>query len=163
MIRKASLLELDQIDELAVLAIHHMIDNNIPQWTLAYPRREHFEKDILLESLYVMEEKKEIIGVCCIRPQADPAYDTIHSWKKEHSLVIHRMLVHPEHQKQGIAKSFIEKAIELGKESGYESIKIDTHLKNYKMRNFLVKYGFEELEYLAVIDRLAYELVWEDL
>jgi len=82
---------------------------------------------------------------------------------KQNSLVIHRILVHPDHQKQGIAKKFIEISKALGKAQGFESIKIDTHRENYKMRSFLTKNGFIELDYLVVIDRIAYELVLEDL
>ena len=72
------------------------------------------------------------------------------------------MLGHPEYRKLGIAKVFIDNAIMLCKKGNYESIKIDTHLENYKMRNFLKKNGFVELDYLETIDRLAYEYVLED-
>ncbi len=72
------------------------------------------------------------------------------------------MLVHPNYRKLGIAKVFIDNAVMLCKQGKYESIKTDTHLENYKMRNFLKKNGFIELDYLETIDRLAYELVVED-
>ena len=163
MLQLAKLDDIEAIDELALCVIQHMIDSEIPQWTLAYPRKEHFIPDIMEQSCYIYKVDGKILGSCTILPENDPPYRTIHSWIKDHSLVMHRVLVHPEHQKQGIAKMFIDQAIQLAKASGYESIKIDTHLENYKMRRFLQKNGFIELEYLTVIDRMAYELVLEDL
>ncbi|MBN2604751.1 MAG: GNAT family N-acetyltransferase [Bacilli bacterium] len=163
MLRKATLRDVDKLDDLAVCVIQHMIEAKIPQWTLAYPRSEHFKKDILVDGLYVFEESNEILASCTILPENDPAYTTIHSWIKQKSLVIHRILVHPDHQNQGIAIKFIEMAKALAKAQGMESIKIDTHRENYKMRRFLAKNGFIELDYLVVIDRIAYELVLEEL
>ena len=72
------------------------------------------------------------------------------------------MLVHPIARKKGIASKLLNKVIEIGKLGNYESIKIDTHIENYKMRKFLKKNGFIELEYLEIIDRLAYEKVLEE-
>ena len=72
------------------------------------------------------------------------------------------MLVHPNARNKGIAKKLLDKAVEVGKIGNYESIKIDTHIKNYKMRSFLIKNGFIQLEYLGIIDRLAFEKVLEE-
>ena len=81
---------------------------------------------------------------------------------KEKSIVIHRVLVHPLYRKKGIAQILLNFAKEFGKMNKYESIKIDTHLENYKMSRFLEKNGFIKLEYLECIDRMAYELILED-
>lgn len=154
--------DLKELDELAVTVINDMNKSLIPQWVLTYPRYENFHGDVLTSSLYLYKKNGKIVGSCTVLPENDPPYKTINSWKKNKSLVIHRMLVHPEYRNLGIAKEFIDNAIKLCKNGKYESIKIDTHLKNYKMRNFLKKNGFIELDYLETIDRLAYEYVLED-
>lgn len=162
MLTNGALEDLEELDELAVLVINDMKKSEIPQWESDYPRLNNFKGDVETKSIYIYKVDGVIVGSCTVLPENDPPYKTINSWIKDKSLVIHRMLVHPEYRKLGIAKVFIDKAIELCKEGNYESIKIDTHLENFKMRNFLKKCGFIELDYLSTIDRIAYEYVLEE-
>jgi GNAT superfamily N-acetyltransferase len=162
MLTKGTKEDLLDIDKLAVLVINDMKKSLRPQWEIDYPRFNDFEKDVLSNSIYVYKIDGLIVGTCTVKPEDDPPYKTIDSWIKNNSIVIHRMLVHPLYRNRGIAIAFIDNAIKLCKNGKYESIKIDTHLENYKMRNFLKKNGFIELDYLETIDRLAYELVVED-
>lgn len=159
MISLAKLSDLDEIDALAVEAILFMAESKIPQWTLKYPRKEHYYQDIINSSLYIYKEDNKILGVMTILPENDPPYKTITGWKKDNSLVIHRVLVDPKYSKKGVAQQLLNHAFMLGMENCFESIKIDTHLENYKMRRFLEKNGFQEIGYLACIDRQAYEKV----
>ncbi len=162
MLTNGTLDDLEKLDELAVLVINEMIKSSIPQWELDYPRFADFKKDILSKSIFLFKDNGKIIGTCTVLPENDPAYQEIDSWIKNKSLVIHRMLVHPDYRKHGIANVFIENAVKLCKSHNYQSIKTDTHLENFKMRNFLRKNGFIELGYLKSINRLAYELVVEE-
>ncbi len=162
MLTRATLDDLKEIDELALLVIHDMMLFGIPQWDESYPRQEHYKLDIENNALFLYKDKDAILGAITLLAENDLPYKTINSWVKEKSIVIHRMLVHPKVRNKGIAKSLLEYAIHFSKLGAYESIKIDTHLENYKMRNFLKKNGFIELEYLKTIDRLAYELVLEE-
>lgn len=151
--------DLNELDELAVVTISHMSDSKIPQWDINYPRLEHFSKDIEQHALIIYKEDDVILGCMAVLPENDPPYKTIGSWIKDKSIVIHRVLVHPDAAKKGIASKMLQYAISLGIEQGYESIKIDTHLQNYKMRGFLEKNGFVKGDYIEVMDRIAYELV----
>ena len=155
-------MSLFEVDELAEKVIAHMKQSKIPQWELSYPRYEHFEKDVLNNALILYKEDGKIVGCMAILPENDPPYRTISSWKKEYSIAIHRVLVNPEIQNKGVAKQMFNFAKQYGKHNGYESIKIDTHLENYKMRNFLQKNGFIEGDYIEVMDRIAYECILED-
>lgn len=161
MIAKAELKDLNEIDELAIVVIEDMASSEIPQWNLNYPRKEHFETDVLNDALIIYKDNNRILGCMAFLPENDPPYKTINSWIKEHSLVIHRVLVHPETRGLGIAKKMLDYVVNYGRVEQYDSIKIDTHLDNYKMRKFLLKNGFIELEYIEVMDRLAFELVLE--
>ena len=162
MLTRARYNDLNELDKLVVLVINDMESSNIPQWSIGYPSSAHFKKDIDNRAIYIYKEENIILGSITILPENDPPYKTINSWIKEKSIVIHRMLVHPIARNKGIAYKLLEKAIEIGKKDKYESIKIDTHLENYKMRNFLKKNGFIELEYLKTIDRVAYEKILEE-
>lgn len=163
MIEFAKLADLDELDELAVTVITDMKKSRIPQWEFTYPRKAHFEQDVINNALIVFREQGEILGCMAILPENDPPYHTITSWLKTKSIVIHRVLVHPHKRGLGIAKQMMKFAVEYGIKHKYESIKIDTHLDNYKMRSFLKKTGFLEGDYIAVMDRIAYEKILEDL
>ena len=144
MISLANLKDLEEIDDLAVKVIDNMAKLNISQWTLDYPRKTHYFKDVIDNALYIYKDNGKILGVITLLPEDDQPYTTITGWLKEKSLVIHRVLVSPDKEKKGIAQSLFDFAYELGKKNRFESIKIDTHIENYKMRNFLNKNNFIE-------------------
>ncbi len=162
MIINATIDDLLELDELAEKVILHMKENKIPQWDLSYPRYEHFEKDILNKALIVFKFEDKIVGCMAFMPENDPPYKTISSWKKEYSIVLHRVLIDPDAQNKGIATKLLNYIKVYARINGYESIKIDTHMENFKMRNFLKKHGFVEGDYIEVMDRIAYEFVLED-
>ncbi len=162
MITLATLKDLDRIDEIAVLTINNMKQSNIPQWTLEYPRKKHYLKDIENNSLYVYKDNDIIIGAMTLLKENDPPYKTIDNWLTDKSFVIHRMIVDPSYRNQKVAQKLLNFACEQVLKSEYLSIKIDTHLENYKMRKFLTKNKFVEIGFLEVIDRLAYELVLKE-
>jgi len=164
MIRLAQLKDLDEIDNIALRVIADMAASNIPQWDESYPRRAHYFQDVLKDSLFVYEVNNKICGVMTLMKENDPPYLTIDGWLCDHSnsLVMHRVLVDPNSRKQGIAQTLLDYAIALGLNEGYQSIKIDTHHDNYKMRAFLEKHKFQYIGYLECINREAYERLLED-
>jgi GNAT superfamily N-acetyltransferase len=162
MITKASIRDLESIDRLTMMIIHDMKNSLIPQWNFPYPRYKVFMKDWMLGGLYVEKNGHHIDGSITLLKENDPPYKELDTWQGSNSLVIHRFMVDPLKRKQGIASKLLNYAYKLAIQEGYDSIKIDTHAKNYKMRSFLNKHGFLEKGYLASIDRIAYEKVLEE-
>lgn len=164
MIRKASMTDLKRIDDIAVKTIEDMAISQIPQWDMSYPRARHYESDIKAGDLYLYLEDKEILGAMTLKREQDPPYETITGWRTPHgeSYVIHRVIVDPSVRRRGVFHQLLNYAITVTTNAGFHSIKIDTHNKNYKMRQFLESHGFEYIGYLDCIDREAYELVWEE-
>jgi GNAT superfamily N-acetyltransferase len=162
MIKKGTIRDLEMIDRLTIMIIKDMKKSNIPQWNYPYPRYKVFMRDLLKNGLFVMKDAHFIQGSITVLPENDKAYLTIDSWQGKNALVIHRFMVDPRYRNQGVASKLLEYAIKLAKDGGYDSIKIDTHQQNYKMRRFLEKHGFQELDYLPTIDRLAYEKILEE-
>ena len=95
MIRKANIEDLNRIDEIALLTIMDMMQSNIPQWTLDYPRKQHFLKDIEDNCLYVYELNSLVVGAFALKEENDPPYQTITGWLRYKSMVIHRVVVAP--------------------------------------------------------------------
>jgi len=162
MITKATIRDLESIDRLTMMIVRDMKASNIPQWNFPYPRYKVFMRDFLVGGLIVDKEGHMLRASMTVLDEDDPAYQTIDSWRGKHALVIHRFMVDPRYRHQGIASKLLDYAFTLAKDHGYDSIKIDTHMKNYKMRAFLVKHGFKELDYLPTIDRLAFEKILEE-
>ena len=116
-----------------------------------------FREDLNKDGIYVYVVNESIIASISILPENDIPYKEI-EWYTDKSLVIHRLLVDPNHQKHGIGQEMFKKAIELTKE-GYLSLKVDTHPDNIKMQNLILKMNFKYIGYLSSINRLAYELI----
>lgn len=158
MIRKAVIGELELLDSIAVKVIKNMMDSQIPQWDMSYPRKEHYLEDIQEGCLYVCDEGA-VLGAITLKKQDDPPYDELDNWTDSESLVIHRVIVDPDSARSGVAHKLFVFAEELAIEMGYNSIKVDTHIENYKMNGFLKKLKYVEKGYLTSIDRIAFEKI----
>lgn len=150
--------DLNVIDSIAVDVIQNMKESNIPQWDFTYPRKIHYEQDVIDDCLFVFDDG-DIQGAITLKAQDDPPYNDLTNWTDEESLVIHRVIVNPNVGRKGIAKQFFAYAEVLAVEMGYTSIKVDTHKENYKMNGFLRKIGYIEKGYLPSIDRIAFEKI----
>jgi len=162
MITKASIRDLESIDRLTLKIVRDMKTSKIPQWNFPYPRYKVFMKDWMLGGLYVEKTGHQIDGSITILKENDPAYLVLDTWQGKNALVIHRLMVDPAKRKQGIARKLLKFACRLAIQEGYDSIKIDTHEENYKMKAFLEKHDFVRRGYLPSINRIAYEKVLEE-
>ncbi len=160
MIRKANYNDLDTLDMLSLNVINAMHNDGIFQWQLSYPRKRHFQIDIDKDSLFVYEMENRVVGVMALYEENDPPYRTV-KWLRNHSMVIHRILVDPTCQTRGVGQALLYHALKTCRDLGYESLKIDTHPSNYKMRHFLKKHQFHELEYIAPMHRIGFERLIE--
>ncbi len=169
MIRKTN-----QQDIPAVMNIIHDAQTSmkllgISQWQNGYPNETSFVKDIAEGISYVYEEDGEIVATAAIFCAPEPDYAVIYDgeWKTTGEYgVIHRVAVKKEAKRAGYAAKMIEYAVELTKEVGYGSLRMDTHEGNVPMRTFLKKQGFEECGIIYLSNegsgdnkRVAYEKV----
>ncbi len=158
MIRKAKYSDLDDLDQLSLKTIDAMNTLGIKQWDHSYPRKTHFKKDIDSEHLYVYVENNILKGVMALMDEFEEAYKII-SWDKQNSMVVHRMMVAPVYQKQGIARKLLTFAIEQSKTLNKASLKIDTLPDNFKMQRLLKSMAFKSQGYLSNINRDAFEFI----
>ncbi|MDC7243181.1 MAG: GNAT family N-acetyltransferase [Sphaerochaetaceae bacterium] len=158
MIEKATKTDIQEIVKLAKITREHMIESGINQWTGDYPNKLHFLSDLENKGLFVYKQDNLIVATVSLLPENDQAYKEI-SWKKNNSLVIHRVIVNPAYQNLGIGKELFSLAYRIGKLNGYESIKVDTHPENNKMQGLIISQGYNYRGYLTSINRLAYERV----
>lgn len=158
MIRLAKESDLDQIVLLAERTRKDMLRQGLKQWPGNYPNLDYFKNDLSQEGLYIYKEGETILATITLLPRNDPPYQEL-SWRGTHSLVIHRLVVRPDVQRQGIGRKMFSFAKQLATENGYDSILVDTHPDNIKMQRLIQTSGFEYVGYLSSINRLAYEFI----
>ena len=158
MIKLAKYSDLDIIVIIAKSTRNDMLKRELKQWIGDYPSFTDFSGDYKKNGLYICIKNNKIIGSISLLTDSDSEYKKI-AWKRNHSLVIHRLLVSPDFQRKGIEKPLLIFSIDFARKNGYESIKIDTHPENYRMQGLIKKLNFIEIGYLSKINRLGYELV----
>ena len=157
MIRKANRKDIPRILKVYKYAHHYMRENNNPhQWPSYYPGLIDIEDDISKESLYVLEDNGQLIGVFALCLGEDENYQTIYDGKWRYPYpygTIHRIAslpndVHFADQAFNYCKSIIG------------NLRVDTHEDNKKMRYVVEKNGFSYSGNVFVRKdqpRLAYE------
>ncbi|MBU0997823.1 MAG: GNAT family N-acetyltransferase [Firmicutes bacterium] len=158
MILKAQIEDLEEIASLARIITKNIHDLGIDQWSDSYPLYEHFEKDMNASGLYVFKSSGKLISSISILPENDPFYTEL-TWLKEKSLVVHRLMVHPDYMKQHIGSLMMDFARLKAINEGYESIKVDTHPDNIRMQKLILSCGYTRIGYMTRMNRIGYELV----
>ncbi len=146
MIRPAKLGELTDIIAIAKACAAHMIKNNIFQWNESYPSIRIFENDIKRGELFVLEIDGNIIGTIVISSHMDEEYIAVKWATSSHkNLYIHRLAVHPGHQKKGYAQELMGFAEDFGRKNNARSIRLDTFSLNKRNQHFYELRGYQKL------------------
>lgn len=160
MIAKAQINNLEEIAALARIVTNNIHEQGIDQWSDVYPLYEHFKKDLDENALFIFISQGHVAASISILPENDPFYHEI-TWKKSKSLVVHRLMVHPDFMRMKIGSIMMSFAIQKAKNEGYESMKVDTHPDNIRMQNLLKSLGFVEIGYIKGMNRIGFECVFE--
>lgn len=145
-IRLASLKDIENIMCLIKNCIKDLESQSIYQWNDHYPTAEIFEEDIKSNSLYILEDEAHYLGVVTINEVQSPEYKEL-VWSDEGGrvLVIHRLAVNPEFQKQGIGRQLMDFAENYATERGYSSIRLDAYSGNPRALNLYERRGYKKV------------------
>lgn len=132
--RKATVADLTEICALVVAAIAEMERNGIPQWDEIYPTREDFLNDIKTGCLFAGEVsdngEKRIAVIYALNKECDEEYKN-GDWKYDGDFrVVHRLCVHPDFQRRGIACDTLIHIENQAKKLGAKSIRLDVFSQN---------------------------------
>lgn len=159
MIRPGTLADLDELHLLARLVVNNLRANGIDQWSNNYPLREHFAPDVAAGALFVYCIADQLVGSITVMPENEMFYHEV-KWDTASAYVVHRLMVHPEHLRQGIGTSLFEHAIGFARTCGASGVKVDTHPDNHRMQALIKSLGFTEKGYIRSINRIGYEIVF---
>ncbi len=165
-IRKSQYNDINDIMIIIKEAQDYFKNNLIDQWQDGYPNEESFKQDIDANHSYVLIDQNQIIGTMYFTFEEDPCYREIDGkWKSDNPYaVIHRIAVSSAYKGQGLASLMLNYAIEQCKNNDIHSIRIDTHIDNKSMQQFLYKNNFElcgTITLMSGASRIALEKILE--
>lgn len=130
-ISPATLRDLDGIMPLVRAAVRHMDDHGIFQWDEVYPDLQTFTDDLAEGTLYTAHVDGNLAGVIVLNEFQDPEYGDV-EWEFNGGpvLVVHRLCVHPDAQRRGVAARLMDYAEALAGARGYRAIRLDAFKAN---------------------------------
>ena len=146
MIRKAKPKDIHRIKQITGACAQHMIAQGIFQWNEHYPDLAVLTKDVQNESVYVYEQEGTIIGSVMFSMTMDDFYEDI-PWLTPHAkqLYVHRLAVHPDQQRKGIARKLMDFGEQLAREHQCVSVRLDTFSQNPRNNRFYQARNYERV------------------
>lgn len=164
--RKAKLLDLKTIENIIISAKNSLKEESIDQWQIESMNRDFLEKQIKEEKAYVYEEGGRILAYAYLSDIKEEAYLPFEAdFEGENPITIHTFAVDKSMTKRGIALKFFIDIIKYAEKNGFDSLRIDTHEDNFKMRGLINKLGFKKLGEIFIDEegvkkpRICYERV----
>ena len=112
------------------------------QWDEGYPNRSVFERDIVLEQLWVAEAEDGIAGVAALTMDQEPEYAQANWDMSTKALVVHRLAVDPAFRGAGVASALMQKAEEVAVERELAVVRVDTNTENAATQRLFPKLGY---------------------
>lgn len=135
--KKAKSTDLLAIFKLLQAVVTDLRAKGIHQWNDTYPTLNHVEDDIRTGALYIGVMTGKMVGVICLDENQSPEYETIPwQFKDGKIMVVHRLAVSPDFQKQGIGKALMDFALNHAIANNYAAIRLDAYSKNERTLNF---------------------------
>ena len=145
MLRTTKKDELERVMKIIEDGREFLKEQGVNLWQHGSPSRDVIINDIKDGISYIYEISGEIVATAMITT-FDKDYESYPTFWSENSsyLAIHRLATAKQFRNQGIAREFMEAIHLFAKSQNINFLRIDTHLDNKIMRNFLSSFGFEE-------------------
>jgi GNAT superfamily N-acetyltransferase len=142
-IRLATLKDIPQIMQLIAEVVPAMNAAGNFQWDSTYPNAAVFEKDIVLNRLWVAEIDGAIGGIAAITTDQEPEYAHVGWDINEQAIVTHRLAVSAKYRGQGIAAALLTQAEKVAVNRGIGVLRIDTNTANQATQQLFPKLGYK--------------------
>jgi GNAT superfamily N-acetyltransferase len=130
-INQLQIRDLDTIIKIKDACVMALRKAGIDQWDDIYPDRPTFQEDLISKQLYGYEFDGTIVATITINEFQDKEYEDVNwIWRSKNIGVIHRLMVHPEHWRKGIANKLVAFAENFFSSYSYTAIRLDAFLKN---------------------------------
>lgn len=108
-----------------------MCSRGIMQWDELYPTEELLLEDFEKRNMYVLVCGGEVVCAAVINEEQDEEYSS-GCWKYNDGsvAVLHRLCVHPAHQRKGYGRETVLHAERKMKDTGYTAVRLDAFSQN---------------------------------
>lgn len=164
--RKANLLDLNKIENIIILAKKSLREAGIDQWQIDSMNKNFLENQIRQGKSFVYEENEKILAYAYLSDEKELAYKV---WEDQFvgqkPITVHTFAVENSMTKRGVALKFFIDIIKYAEKNGYDSLRIDTHEDNFKMRGLINKLGFKRIGEIYIDEegkkkpRICYERI----
>ncbi|MDL2323825.1 GNAT family N-acetyltransferase [Ruminococcaceae bacterium OttesenSCG-928-A16] len=124
-----------------------MRQQGLPQWQNGYPNMASVEEDIAKGQAYLLLASGQPAGTLALCYEDDPTYHNITngSWRTNTRpyAAIHRVAAASAYRGSNLAATMMTNAEAIARQSGFPSVRIDTHEQNQPMQKFLQKNGYQ--------------------
>jgi ribosomal protein S18 acetylase RimI-like enzyme len=137
--------DLDSIVKIFKSAIENMIKNDILQWDELYPNEDILTDDIRKNQMYKIVFDNDIVSAFVLNKEHDEEYAN-GTWEYDENsfMVLHRLCVNTEYQNKGFGTRTMKCIEEHLKNTGIESIRLDTFSKNQAALKLYEKLGYKK-------------------
>lgn len=146
MIRPAKVVEIPRILEITRACTATMRARGIFQWDEGYPSEAALSNDLERGELWVFETGGYPVALVAVSTHMDDEYRPV-QWLTESAgnLYVHRLAVHPDHQRRGIAGRLMDFAENKARDAGAPSVRLDTFSRNAGNQEFYERRGYTRL------------------
>ncbi|MBQ0013726.1 MAG: GNAT family N-acetyltransferase [Oscillospiraceae bacterium] len=129
----------------------HIIDDTkdfaiLTRWVWGlHPNEEKVENYIKEHAMYILLDGENFVSVMAAPLYQTPDYDVVgwdESIDKQDAMTVHIIGVSPEYQRQGIAKFMLGKSLDIARENGKKSVRLDTLRSNVVAQHMYSSFGF---------------------
>lgn len=138
--------DIPRVMQVVLRCIHSMREQGIYQWDEIYPDLESVVEDVRSQCLFVARQGERCVGSVCLNRNAPEQYRSV-SWlyPSMSALVVHRLCVDPQWQRQGVARQLMDFAEQFAQSEGYASIRLDAYLGNPTAIQLYERRGYQRM------------------
>jgi ribosomal protein S18 acetylase RimI-like enzyme len=129
--RKASGTDLPAILDTCERCVNALQGRGIEQWDSRYPNSDRFTNDVTSGNLFILVSEAVVAALVVLNRQSDPEYSQV-AWQgdDESAGIVHRLMVRPEFQRQGLGGRMMEEAETEARRRRHSSIRLDAYALN---------------------------------
>jgi GNAT superfamily N-acetyltransferase len=139
----ATFADIDSLLALVGACVCHMRSQNIDQWDEAYPSHAIIKADVVAGSAFVARRGEDVVGVIVLDQHQEREYAAV-PWLfvEEPVVVVHRLMVRPDVEGQGLARALMAFAERRACAAGYSSLRLDAFTGNPRAIRLYERLGY---------------------
>ncbi|WP_243343313.1 GNAT family N-acetyltransferase [Anaerococcus sp. AGMB09787] len=156
--------DMDQVLKLIDFARASLRKDGVDQWQKSSPNRDLLRRQLRAKEGMVLDDRGVIQGYGALS-ESEATYNRWeYKFRGKDYFVVHTFMAHKENTK-GLGSIFMEKIIAFARKEGKDSLRIDTHEDNFRMRGLLNKFDFTYIGHIEIMeegkakDRICFEKI----